>query len=828
MSQNAMKSNPDKRPETNHADNESAHSDEAFQFKDKRPEAIASSELQQMANSSPNSKRLLQMQKMANDYTAPSLPVQKKDNTTGLPDGLKSGVENLSGYTMDDVKVHYNSDKPSQLQAYAYAQGTDIHLASGQEKHLPHEAWHVVQQKQGRVKPTLQMKGVANVNDDPSLEKEADVMGSKASVEDIQLKKNASLVAAITPSTTAQLAPVAFNNFVTLPAKYDGWTKKFDSWGKLEAAIESYAILDDKDISQRSKLVSTITTLSLEWFKGYKERQAAQPDPKDIFRKGLFDLLHPLLTGEEIELKATEGKLSDKEHTVSEDPRLTKEHKAPKGTKNAPTGGIFKSNAEVKNQELAKIDDGIAGKVCQIVMGWQAAQKDGAIAGAKAEYHKVKEESEEFAGKNYQKLKTGFVKKDKLLSTNRVKDDPGLKYKDKTSHLNFPLFPKPSSKTDIVQVGLGDCYLLAAMISVLKKDAAHFGKHMRDNRDGTVTVKLYKDAGVPFVVTIKKSVVVKDKFFEKDQVPAFASGALWVQLYEKAYVAAGFYGSGPETLPSAEKSYGTIEGGFGHIAQTHVTGIAAKDHPIQIGREDVAGKINNYFKSPELMKHLSGISDPKASYELGDKDPKFIEDMAQYTYLDSSGRKLDKLMSKTFVTTTDLSDMLTQEGVKQLYIDIIMKKVIDAKLITGPLGSGKYSAEEVKLFTTITDKIKTGQIMTIGTRKDIFDSPDEVLETGGSAGESMVKGLVGPHEYAILDYAPKPIAEGKALSLKLRNPWSSYGRKYQKPTEDSPVANETGDTFEGAERIAVKGPEGAESWFDLADIAAYFTSFSST
>jgi hypothetical protein len=66
------------------------------------------------------------------------------------------------------------------LQSHAYAQGTDIHLASGQEKHLPHEAWHVVQQKQGRVKPTLQMKGAVNINDDAGLEKEADVMGAKA------------------------------------------------------------------------------------------------------------------------------------------------------------------------------------------------------------------------------------------------------------------------------------------------------------------------------------------------------------------------------------------------------------------------------------------------------------------------------------------------------------------------------------------------------------------------------------------------------------------------------------------------------------------------
>jgi len=81
---------------------------------------------------------------------------------------------------MDDVKVHYNSAKPAQLNAHAYAQGTDIHIASGQEKHLPHEAWHVVQQKQGRVRPTTMMKAKVPVNDDQGLEKEADVMGARA------------------------------------------------------------------------------------------------------------------------------------------------------------------------------------------------------------------------------------------------------------------------------------------------------------------------------------------------------------------------------------------------------------------------------------------------------------------------------------------------------------------------------------------------------------------------------------------------------------------------------------------------------------------------
>lgn len=105
---------------------------------------------------------------------------QLKQNNTGMPDQLKSGVEQLSGMSMSDVKVHYNSSQPAQLNALAYAQGTDIHVAPGQEKHLPHEAWHVAQQKQGRVQATTQMKTGTPVNDDPGLEREADVMGAQA------------------------------------------------------------------------------------------------------------------------------------------------------------------------------------------------------------------------------------------------------------------------------------------------------------------------------------------------------------------------------------------------------------------------------------------------------------------------------------------------------------------------------------------------------------------------------------------------------------------------------------------------------------------------
>ncbi|HEX7817341.1 DUF4157 domain-containing protein [Dyella sp.] len=97
----------------------------------------------------------------------------------GLPTQLRAGIESLSGMDMGDVVVHRNSAQPAQMNAHAYAQGNQIHLGPGQEKHLPHEAWHVVQQRQGRVKATRQLAAVG-VNDDPGLEREADRMGERA------------------------------------------------------------------------------------------------------------------------------------------------------------------------------------------------------------------------------------------------------------------------------------------------------------------------------------------------------------------------------------------------------------------------------------------------------------------------------------------------------------------------------------------------------------------------------------------------------------------------------------------------------------------------
>ena len=128
-----------------------------------------------------NSPRMVAQRQLVRSLFGQSAQLKGGElDATGLPGELKAGIESLSGRSLDPVEVHYNSSQPAQLNALAFAQGNHIHLAPGQERHLPHEAWHVVQQAQGRVEPTGRLTGGVSVNDDPALEQEADVMGMRA------------------------------------------------------------------------------------------------------------------------------------------------------------------------------------------------------------------------------------------------------------------------------------------------------------------------------------------------------------------------------------------------------------------------------------------------------------------------------------------------------------------------------------------------------------------------------------------------------------------------------------------------------------------------
>lgn len=171
------------------------------------------------------------------DHRSSSVGNQKNNS---LPFQLKKNMESMSGFSLNDVNVHYNSYEPAQLKAHAFARGSNIHIAPGQEQQLPHEAWHVVQQKQGRVHPTSQLKSEAAINDDPTLEKEADEMGAKAA----QLKANSS-------SKSALLSKPNNSNFIQRKLTY--WTstgeeKEFTSFQDLATKVNE---LSSKNITKQ-------------------------------------------------------------------------------------------------------------------------------------------------------------------------------------------------------------------------------------------------------------------------------------------------------------------------------------------------------------------------------------------------------------------------------------------------------------------------------------------------------------------------------------------------------------------------------------------------
>lgn len=104
---------------------------------------------------------------------APEQPKKQTPNLTGIPTQMKLDFERRSGLSFDDVRVHYNSDKPRKIGALAYTQIPLVHIGPGQERHLRHELGHVVQQKQGIVRPTDRL-GDLFLNTDETLEQMAE------------------------------------------------------------------------------------------------------------------------------------------------------------------------------------------------------------------------------------------------------------------------------------------------------------------------------------------------------------------------------------------------------------------------------------------------------------------------------------------------------------------------------------------------------------------------------------------------------------------------------------------------------------------------------
>ena len=121
--------------------------------------------------------------KLQKQFSFPNQEAHREPGGVPLPPAIQKEYEEKSGVPLDDVRVHYNSDKPYSFKAAAFTYGTDIYIAPKQEYLLCHETSHVVQQKKGLVVPNKTVRGIP-INTSQILETEAnsvDFLGKKKS-----------------------------------------------------------------------------------------------------------------------------------------------------------------------------------------------------------------------------------------------------------------------------------------------------------------------------------------------------------------------------------------------------------------------------------------------------------------------------------------------------------------------------------------------------------------------------------------------------------------------------------------------------------------------
>ena len=114
-------------------------------------------------------------------------PVQRRSENGGLPEAVRAKMEHAFASDFSEVRIDPSSPKAAEIGAWAYAQGETVHFAPGKfqprsqagQRLIAHELAHVVQQRQGRVRPTARLGGLP-VNAEARLEQEADRLATRA------------------------------------------------------------------------------------------------------------------------------------------------------------------------------------------------------------------------------------------------------------------------------------------------------------------------------------------------------------------------------------------------------------------------------------------------------------------------------------------------------------------------------------------------------------------------------------------------------------------------------------------------------------------------
>lgn len=377
-----------------------------------------------------------------------------------------------------------------------------------------------------------------------------------------------------------------------------------------------------------------------------------------------------------------------------------------------------------------------------------------------------------------------------------------------------PLFPEAPNKNHIKQGGLGDCYLMSAITSLVAKDPNAIVDMMLDKGD-SVTVRLFRVTVHPTTkvktfaanyFNIEKSVVVNP-----DGTDALAHDHLWVQILEKAYAAGGFKGASYDV--AATLDYKNIDSGWMAIAFEVLTGKPAErlqfhvDNPKEFapmgipsterGKQDNDRSKLNQKGLPwgtAEMHLLSSMQLTKsfAHNDIFNKSSVLSMHWKLFVEKGSITQLFDREFSAKYSGQVTIEDfeLLFQGKMKDADgkdiggLPVLFPKAATAvidwlkanKIYAGKRGSGVYSALQLDLFKSVKEALEGGKLVNVSSKSAVGRTVDGL---GHSGGEKKSQGLAADHAYTVL--ATREVDPLK--EIELRNPWGSYGQKNMKVSE---------------------------------------------
>ena len=373
-------------------------------------------------------------------------------------------------------------------------------------------------------------------------------------------------------------------------------------------------------------------------------------------------------------------------------------------------------------------------------------------------------------------------------------------------HAGDPLFRKDQMDIgDINQECVGDCWYLAALVSImhLTNGSNLLKKTMVDIGGGRCIVRLFDGELRPHYLRVEKSVL----WFlgsGKVHVTGITRTGLWAAVLEKAACAMT---QSATVCDPRNANYKNIEGGESHNAFRMLLGVRAQPlgYPNAnlsggtVGRVSAGDHISQLFATGNWNRAITDRAIVKTN-----RDALFaifgmsvgVEQWREY--LNDLRARRCAFLNRDLGTI--LEGLLAPAGTTlPPAVQAALRAYIQThNMLSGATGSGRYGAGAMDLFNAVRARSVSNCPVALGTKQDI----GPVDGFGHSAGEKKSAGMVGKHAYAVLGTFEETVGPRRKW-IKVSNPWNRFGRGY---TEGANLA------------LTPQEQECGTFWMELADL----------